>query len=66
MAYDDLDVADGMAASNLLESVLCRPEELSAEQREALRTQLRAYCEHDTAVMVALFGVLRELAVTQG
>ena len=66
MAYDDLDVADGMAASNLLESVLCRPEELSADQREALRTQLRAYCEHDTAVMVELFGVLQELAVTQG
>jgi len=64
MAYDGLDVADGMAASNLLESVLCRPDELTAEQCEGLRTQLRAYCEHDTAVMIALFRHLRELAVS--
>jgi hypothetical protein len=62
MAYDDLDVADGMAASNLLKSVLCRPDELTADQREDLRTQLSAYCEHDTAVMVGLFRHLQELA----
>jgi hypothetical protein len=62
LAYDALDVADGMAASNLLESVLCRPEALSDDQREELTAQLRAYCEHDTAVMVSLFGVLQELA----
>ena len=66
MAYDDLDVADGMAASHLLESVLCRPGELNTAQRETLRTQLRAYCEHDTSVMVGLFGVLQELGGKQG
>jgi hypothetical protein len=59
LAYDELEVADGMAASNLLEGVLCRPDELGAEQCDALRTQLSAYCEHDTAVMVELFRHLR-------
>ena len=62
MAYDDLDVADGMAASHLLESVLCRTDELAVQQCEDLRAQLRAYCKHDTAVMVSLFRFLREVA----
>jgi len=66
LAYDELDVADGMAASNLLESVLCRPDELGANQCESLKAQLRAYCEHDTAVLVALFRLLQELATRQG
>lgn len=64
MSYDDLDVADGMAASHLLESVLCRPDELTDAQCEHLRTQLRTYCKHDTAVMVSLFAVLQQLAAT--
>ena len=64
LAYDELEVADGMAASNLLERILCRPDELGAEQCETLRTELSAYCEHDTAVMVALFRHLRELATS--
>ena len=62
MAYDDLDVSDGQAASFLLESLLCRPAELSAGDREALRQQLVAYCNHDTAVMVRLFALLRDVA----
>jgi hypothetical protein len=62
MTYDDLDVSDGQAASFLLESLLCRPAELSAGDREALRQQLVAYCNHDTAVMVRLFGLLRDVA----
>ena len=59
MAYDELDVADGQIASSLLERLLCRPEELSQGEGEALQTQLTAYCDHDTAVMVELLGVLR-------
>ena len=31
--HRELDVADGMAASNLLERVLCRPDELSAGEQ---------------------------------
>jgi len=64
MAYDDLDVADGMAASNLLESVLCRSNELTQTQCAGLQAQLRAYCEHDTAVMVPLFRFLQEVAAS--
>ncbi len=66
MSYDELDVADGMAASNLLESVLCHPDELSDDQCEDLRTQLRTYCEHDTAVMVELLRFLQTLASRAG
>jgi uncharacterized protein YbaR (Trm112 family) len=63
MAYDDLDVSDGQVASFLLERLLCRPEELPAGEGGALREQLCAYCEHDTAVMVRLLEVLQEAAV---
>jgi hypothetical protein len=63
MAYDDLEVSDGQTASFLLEQLLCRPDELSAEERKALAQQLVAYCKHDTAVMVRLFEVLQEAAV---
>ena len=60
MSYDELEVADGETASAALEQLLCRPEELSDEQCTALRTQLCAYCIHDTAVMVELFRFLGE------
>jgi hypothetical protein len=66
MAYDDLEVSDGQAASFLLERVLCRPQELSAEERAALRGELVAYCQHDTAVMVELFRFLQEAATGRG
>ena len=64
MAYDDLDVSDGQLASSLLEGLLCRPEDLSEGQGEALRTQLAAYCEHDTAVMVELLKLATRSAPT--
>jgi hypothetical protein len=57
-AYDNLDIADGQAASTRLETLLCRPGELDETQRAALREQLCAYCKHDTAVMVRLFELL--------
>ena len=62
MAYDDLDVADGQTASTSLERLLCRPDELPEGQGGTLRTQLEAYCEHDTAVMVGLFRYLQKLS----
>jgi hypothetical protein len=58
MAYDDLEVSDGQVASFLLERLLCRPGELSAEERKGLTKQLEAYCTHDTAVMVDLLRFL--------
>jgi len=63
MSYDDLDVSDGQLASALLERLLCRPDELTPEDRKGLPQQLEAYCTHDTAVMVRLFEVLQEAAV---
>ncbi len=62
MAYDRLEVADGQAASHLLERMLCRPEELTEHECAELRTQLCAYCDHDTAVMVELFRFLTDVA----
>jgi hypothetical protein len=61
MAYDDLEVADGQAASNQLERLLCRPDEMTQSECTELRTQLCAYCNHDTAVMVELFRFLRRV-----
>ncbi|MFW2390008.1 MAG: DUF2779 domain-containing protein [Polyangiales bacterium] len=61
-AYDGLDIADGQAASSNLETLLCRPEELPKGQGAALREQLCAYCEHDTAVMVELLRFLRRVS----
>jgi hypothetical protein len=59
MSYDDLDVSDGQAASFLLEGLLCRPANLSAQGRHSLRKHLEAYCTHDTAVMAELFNFLQ-------
>lgn len=63
LRYDDLDVTDGQTASAQLERLVCRPEELSADQRQALRSALEAYCERDTEVLVGLFRVLVDLSV---
>jgi hypothetical protein len=63
LGYDDLDVTDGQIASSELERLLCRPEELSAQERERLRRQLEAYCERDTEVMVGVFRVLVDASV---
>ena len=62
LAYDDLEVTDGQTASRQLETLLCRPGELSTDERERLRERLIAYCERDTEVMVGLFRVLVEVA----
>lgn len=62
MAYDHLDVTDGEVAAFHLEALLCRPETLTVEQTRSLRAQLLAYCNHDTAVMVALLRFLQQAA----
>ena len=62
IAYDDLEVADGQTAASYLETLLCRPEELSVKDAEVIREHLLAYCERDTAVMVELLRFLREVA----
>jgi predicted RecB family nuclease len=61
LTYDGLEVTDGETASWELERLLCRPEELGTDERNALRAQLEAYCKRDTEVMVALFQLLRKM-----
>jgi predicted RecB family nuclease len=60
--YDDLDVADGDAASRLLEGLLLAPDALSAVERARIRRQLLAYCERDTEVLVKVHERLRAIA----
>jgi hypothetical protein len=60
LAYGDLDIAEGGTASEALEGMLLGEAELAPETREKLRTQLLAYCERDTLVMVRLLERLRE------
>ena len=62
LAYADLEVVDGETASRQLETLLCRPEELTPTDRQALRRRLVAYCTRDTEVMVALFRFLLDRA----
>ena len=60
LAYDDLAIADGLTASAELTRLMFEP--LAADSRAELRAQLLAYCERDTAVMVALMAKLNKLA----
>jgi len=46
---------------SLLETILCRSEELEIPDIEGLRGKLEAYCKHDTEVMVDLLHLLREI-----
>ncbi|MFZ1865828.1 MAG: DUF2779 domain-containing protein [Polyangiales bacterium] len=62
LRYDGLEVADGQTASFQLETLLCRPEALSADARDSVRRELEAYCKRDTEVMVALFRLLIDLS----
>ncbi|HTK56056.1 MAG TPA: DUF2779 domain-containing protein [Gemmatimonadales bacterium] len=62
LAYSDLVVADGTTASNRLLSLMLNEPPLSEEERAKSRTELLAYCERDTWVMVKLLDKLIELA----
>jgi hypothetical protein len=63
LAYDDLAVADGGAASlAYVESI----ETADAARRAELQGQLVAYCERDTLAMVELRRVLGEAAGRRG
>lgn len=51
LAYDDLEIQDGFAASNYFLIML---EESDPAKRQALRKALLSYCERDTLAMVVL------------
>jgi hypothetical protein len=59
--YDDLEIAEGTAASVELERLLFDPS-MGADQRRHLREALLRYCAQDTLGLVGLLRRLRELA----
>ncbi len=50
LAYDDLDVGDGMQAQEAFRFILS--QEIAADLKESKRQALLAYCERDTLAMV--------------
>lgn len=60
--YDDLEIAEGDRASAYLTLMLYRENALSEGDRAKLESQLLAYCQRDTAAMIALTQRLMELA----
>jgi len=61
LAYGDLEIAEGGTASEVLEGMLLGDVVIPPETLAKLRTQLLAYCERDTLVMVRLLERLRAL-----
>ena len=62
VTYDDLEISEGDKASAYLMMMLYRENGLSADDRAKLESQLLAYCQRDTASMIALTRRLGELA----
>lgn len=61
LSYDDLTVADGLAASVQIARLLLG-QDLSDDEKKKSRQDLLAYCERDTWAMVKLLEALRGLA----
>jgi hypothetical protein len=62
LAYADLEIASGEAASRALERLMFEGDLLGDDERAELRSHLLRYCERDTWVMVKLLEHLRQLA----
>lgn len=62
LAYEGMEIADGMAASRELERLLLHGETVPAPERAHLLEALRRYCELDTWGVVKMLERLRELA----
>jgi predicted RecB family nuclease len=62
LGYDDLNIADGLAACHTLEALLLRSESFDDETKAKLRRDLSRYCERDTLALVKLLTRLRHLA----
>jgi hypothetical protein len=65
LGYDDLQIADGGSASELLQALLFNAE-MEASVRAKLRRQLLAYCERDTLAMVRVHERLKAIAEGNG
>lgn len=66
LAYDDLEVSEGGAASALLTRYLFEPARYTEAERVDLRRDLLAYCERDTFVMVVLLARLHQIVNQAG
>jgi hypothetical protein len=62
LRYAGLAIGDGNLASNEMERMLLRGEEIAPAERERIRAELLRYCAFDTAAVVRLLGALRGLA----
>lgn len=62
LRYDNLEVADGDAASAVLETLLLLPETLTEAERRHARKQLVEYCGQDTFALVRVHHRLVALA----
>jgi predicted RecB family nuclease len=62
LAYDDLEIRDGLTAAGVLETLILAPERLRPAERRRLRAALDAYCRRDTYGLVRLHERLRRLA----
>jgi hypothetical protein len=61
LAYDDLEVREGMTASAAIAEMMFRPDSIADMSLEEFRNNLLAYCKRDTEVMVQLLALLRDL-----
>jgi hypothetical protein len=62
LAYDDLEINEGLTASAEIARMMLRPETFAGDERTALREHLLAYCERDTWAMVKLLQRLKAVA----
>ena len=62
LGYDDLEIAEGTAASRALEQLMFDRDALTPEQHAQSRAALLSYCERDTRAVVRLLERLKELA----
>lgn len=60
LAYDDLDVGDGMQAQEGFRHILS--QKIAEDQRKSTRKALLAYCKRDTLAMVRLVEVFEGIA----
>lgn len=64
LAYDDLAIDNGKAASVEIAHLLFGADDMPPEKRQQLRHDLLEYCKRDTWAMVMLVNRLRELAAS--
>jgi len=63
LSYDGLAIAESGTSSIELERLMFSGDELDAESKKQLRSDLRRYCHQDTWGLVKLLEFLRHLPV---